>query len=233
MHIAICDDEQKFINDFIMKIDKLYSRLDVMVDVFASGEELLKNYYNGYYDIIFLDIEMPEMDGLTVAKKIRCISEEVFIVFLTGHVEYAIKGYEVNALRYLSKPVNINDIQEIINYVIGKQHGEKFLWIKNSDGEHRILLSDIVYMEAQDQRIDIVTLNGHFLVLGKINEYEMRFKEKDFFRIHRSYLVALSKIVSISGNQVTVAGGIVLPIGRTKEKKFRQVFMDYINREAI
>lgn len=233
MRIAICDDEKIFIDDFINKIDKLYSRLDVIVDVFMSGEELLKLYSKGKYDIIFLDIEMPTMDGLTVAKKLRCISEEVYIVFLTGHVEYALKGYEVSALRYLQKPVNPNDIREIVNYVVEKQHSKKFLWIKNSEGEQRILLSDIIYIEAQDQRIDIVTINGRFLVLGKLNNYEEKFKNEDFFRIHRSYLVALSKIVNISGSAVTVAGGVILPIGRTKEKKFRQAFMDYINREAI
>ena len=233
MRIAICDDEKKFIDDFIDKIDKLYNRIDVIVDVFISGEDLLKAYKMSSYDIVFLDIEMPKMDGLTVARKLRELSEEVYIVFLTGHVEYAIKGYEVNALRYLPKPVNSNDIREIVNYVIEKQHGKKFMWVKNSDGEHRILLSDIIYIEAQDQRIDIVTVNGHFLVLGKLNDYEEKFKAEDFFRIHRSYLVALSKILSISGSAVTVAGGIMLPVGRTKEKKFRQAFMDYISREAI
>lgn len=233
MRIAICDDEKKFIDDFIVKMDKLYNRIDVIVDVFMSGEELLKSYSNGKYDIVFLDIEMPAMDGLTVAKKLRCISEDVYIVFLTGHVEYALKGYEVNALRYLKKPIDINDIREIVNYVVTKQHSKKFLWIKNSEGEHRVLLSDIIYVEAQDQRIDIVTLKGHFLVLGKLNDYEEKFKSEGFFRIHRSYLVALSKIVNISGSEVTVAGGVILPVGRTKEKKFRQAFLDYINREAI
>nr|WP_294488398.1 response regulator [uncultured Ruminococcus sp.] len=104
MRIAVCDDEQCFLNYFRGIVKRLYNRLDIITDEFSSGEELLKSFRYKAYDLVFLDIEMPAMDGITLARKLRELSSDVSIVFLTGHIEYAIKGYEVNALRYLTKP---------------------------------------------------------------------------------------------------------------------------------
>ena len=99
MRIAVCDDEQCFLNYFRGIVNRLYNRLDIITDEFSSGEELLKSFRYKAYDLVFLDIEMPAMDGITLARKLRELSSDVSIVFLTGHIEYAIKGYEVNELR--------------------------------------------------------------------------------------------------------------------------------------
>ena len=87
MRIAICDDEQQFLSDFCCITDRLYKSLDMLVESFSSGSELLRQFRLHPYDIVFLDIEMPEMDGITLAEELRTLSSEVSIVFLTGHIE--------------------------------------------------------------------------------------------------------------------------------------------------
>ena len=186
-----------------------------------------------FNDIVFLDIEMPGMDGISLAKKLRELSEDVYIVFLTGHVEYAIKGYEVNALRYLTKPASEENVREVLEHVIKKQSSEKFIWIKNRDGERRIRLSDIVFLEAQDQNVVIYTASDSFEFRGKFNDYEQTLTADGFFRIHRSYMVSLSKITNVSGKELTVIGGYKLPIARAKEKEFKDAFMSFISKEAF
>jgi len=233
MRIAICDDEKRFIKDFSAIVDRFYKSLDMVVDEYLNGLDLLKGFSRFKYDIVFLDIEMPGIDGITTAKKIREINENVYIVFLTGHVEYAIKGYEVNALRYLTKPATEESIHEILKHVLDKQNKDKFLWVKNKDVEKKIKYSDIVYIEAQDKNVVIYTPSESTEIRGRLNDYEDLMQADGFFRVHRSYMVSLSKIMSITGSEITVAGGYRILLSKAKEKEFREAFMSFIHKEAF
>ncbi len=233
MRIAICDDEKRFINDFSAIVDKLYKSLDMIVDEFSDGASLLRSFAARRYDIVFLDIEMPGMDGIALAKKLREQSEDVYIVFLTGHIEYAIKGYEVNALRYLTKPASEESVREVLDHVIKKQNSEKYIWVRSRSADQKVRLSDIIFIEAQDQNLIICTQNGSYEFRANIGEYEQMLTPEGFFRIHRSYIVSLSKIVSVSGKELTAAGGYKLPIARAKEKEFKDAFMSFISKEAF
>ena len=233
MRIAVCDDEKRFTQDFRTIMYKLYKSLDMIVDSYSDGNQLLKRFEERAYDIVFLDIEMPQIDGITLAKKLREKSEGVTIVFLTGHVEYAIKGYEVNALRYLTKPVTEQAVHEVIEYVLKKQRSENHMWIKNRDGEQRIKLSDIIFLEGQDQNIVVYTTSDSYEFRAKLNDYEKQLTPEGFFRVHRSYIVSLSKIIGVFGKEVTVVGGYKLPVARGKEKEFKEAFMSYVNKEAF
>ena len=233
MRIAICDDERHFLDDFTVIMDRLYKSLDIIIDKFTDGASLLKAYDNVPYDIVFLDIEMPGMDGIYLANILRGKSEDVFIVFLTSHIEYALKGYEVNALRYLTKPATELAVREAIDYVLKKQNNMKSLWLKTSDGDQKILINHIIFLEAQDQKVIINTINGKIEIRSKLNDFESRLKNDGFFRIHRSYLVSLSKVMAFVGRDITMSDGTVLPVGRTKENEFKAALMSYVGREAF
>ena len=233
MRIAICDDEKRFINDFTAIMEHSYKSLDIVTDEYTDGGELLRRFSGRNYDIVFLDIEMPGTDGLTLARKLRAVSESVYIVFLTAHIEYAVKGYEVNALRYLTKPAEESAVKEVIEYVMKKQSGEKALWVKDSEGEHRVQVGDIIYIEAQNQIMAIRTVNGDIEVRGKLGDYEEKLAGQGFFRIHRGYLVSLSKVRGISGRDITMSNGDLLPVGRTKEREFRTELLSFVDREAF
>ena len=233
MRIAICDDERIAAEKLKAMIDNAVRSLDIVTDVFTDGSEMLRRFGQKSYDIVFLDIEMPAMDGLTAARKLREMSGEVFIVFLTSHVEYAIKGYEVNALRYLTKPPVKEKVYEIIEHVQKKQADEKSIWIRNNEGEYKLKLSDIVYIEALNQKMIIHTTSGEHEVWGKLNDYEEKLGSEGFFRIHRSFLVSLSKVSGISGRNIKMLGGDELPVGRTKESAFREAMVVYADKEAF
>ena len=233
MRIAVCDDEERFREDLKKHIDKLYNSLDVVVDSFSSGKQLIEAFSVRPYDLIFLDIEMPEMDGITLAKRLRSLSEKVYIVFLTGHVEYALEGYEVNALRYLTKPVQEDKLKEVLRYVSEKMSEKRQILVKADGEEHLIDVSDIIYFEAQNQYIMIYTVTREYLVRYNLSDYEKELKKDGFFKTHRSYLISLGKVKKLGKNEVIMDGDISVPVSRSSIQALKDALYSYVDNKAI
>lgn len=236
MRIAVCDDEEKFRVQAKEMIDKLAGSLDVIVDAYSDGRKLLEAFDKKPYDVLFLDIEMPVMDGITLAKKLRERSDSIYIVFLTGHVEYALEGYEVNALRYLTKPVQEAKLSEVLRFVMDKNVSKRQLMIKEDGDETLINVSDIIYMEAQNQYVMIYTTGGEHLIRYNIGDFEAELKNDDFFRIHRGYLVSLAKVKKLVKSEVVIEGmngELKLPVSRSNIKPLKEALYKYVEQEAF
>ena len=236
MRIAVCDDEEKFRNQARDMVDKLAGSLDVVVDAYSDGNQLLAAFDKKPYDVLFLDIEMPVMDGITLAKKLRERSDSIYIVFLTGHVEYALEGYEVNALRYLTKPVQEEKLREVLRFVMDQNTSKKQLMIKE-DGEELLLnIADIIYFEAQNQYVMIYTEDGEHLIRYNIGDFEEQLKKDGFFRTHRGYLVSLAKVKKLVKNEVIMDGSdgdISVPVSRTNTKSLKEALYAYVENTAM
>jgi two-component system response regulator LytT len=236
MRIAICDDEEKFRVQEKNLIDKVSASMDIVVDTFAEGKKLLERFDAVPYELVFLDIEMPGMDGITLAKEIRTRSESTHIVFLTGHVEYAIEGYEVNALRYLTKPVQEEKVKEVLRHVMEKSVSGKQL-ILREEGEDLILkYADIYYMEAQNQYVMIYAEDGEHLIRANIGDFEEQLKNDGFYRIHRGYLVSLSKVKRLVKGEAVLqynAKEISLPVSRANVKSLKEALYAYVENAAF
>ncbi|MBO4389641.1 MAG: response regulator transcription factor [Lachnospiraceae bacterium] len=233
MRIAVCDDEQRFRDDIRNHISALYKSLDVIVDSFSDGRELLTRFQTYPYQLVFLDIEMPAMDGITVAKKLREMDPNVYIVFLTGHVEYALEGYEVNALRYLTKPVQEEKLLEVLRYVDKSFESKKQIRFRTDREEYLVSLDELQYIEAQNQYILIHTTNGDYLVRSSMGEYEEVLKGYGFFRVHRGYLVSLGQIKKVGKAECVLNGGITIPVSRSSVKPLKEALYRYLEEEAF
>lgn len=233
MRIAICDDEEKYIYQVKELIEHLYHSLEILIDTYQNGNELLSKYDKYSYDVVILDIEMPTVNGISLARKLRQKSEEVVLIFLTGHVEYALQGYEVNALRYLTKPVKSEKLKEVLDYVIEKMRKKRTLWVKTAEGEEKILVTNILYMEARNQNVEIHTDKKSYSVRYNIGNYEQELEKDGFYRVHRSYLISLGKVKCMGKNQVELCDGTLIPVSRSKEKKLREALYEYVKKEAI
>lgn len=233
MRVAICDDEILELNNTKQQLEAAYKSLDLLVDTFSDGNELLKAIDQWDYNLIILDIEMPTIDGLTVARKLRALGEKTAICFLTSHVEYALKGYEVNALRYLTKPVNVEQLSEIITYLIEQDADQKKLMLKDEEDMVFVLAKDILYMEACNQDIRIVTSDHEYWRRYNLKDYEEEMKEYFFVRCHRGYLVNVSHVIRVSGKEILLDNGESIPLSRTKEKSVKEALVSYVKRSAI
>ena len=232
MRIAICDDEVQCRTQAYNAIRQCLPG-DALVDPYKDGKSFLQAFTKKPYDLVFLDIEMPEMDGISVARRLRQLHKDVPIVFLTSHIEFALEGYEVNALRYLTKPINIGKLREVLTYVAAQMQQHRALWVKSDLAEEKVHIKDILFMEAQNQNIVIHTKNAEYTVRYNLSDYESELKDDGFFRIHRGYLVALRHVKSVGKHELTLSSGTVLPVSRSKEKELKDSLFQYIRKEAF
>lgn len=233
MRIAICDDEELYRVQLKSVLDKILVNADYEIETFADGNRLEEAYSEAPYDLVFLDIEMPEVDGITLARRLRARSEKVFIVFLTGHVEYALEGYEVNALRYLTKPVDTDKLKEVIRYVQDKQGSGRQIIVKE-DGEQLLIdIADVMYMESMNQNVRIVTTKGEHVIRYNIGDFEQQLAGDGFFRIHRGYLVALAKVKKLAKSDVIMEDGTALPVSRSNIKPLKDALYAYVEEAAF
>lgn len=233
MRIAICDDQAECRHQAEQAIRNCLKGTDLLIDTFKDGMSFLRSSQKSSYDLVFLDIEMPEMDGITLAKRLRKLHNDVPIIFLTSHIEFALEGYEVNALRYLTKPVDMSKLREVLSYTLRQMQEQRIIWVKDDLCEKKIYIKDILYMESQNQNVLISTTTDTYSVRYNLSDYEEELRKDDFFRIHRGYLVSLGHVKSIGKGEVLLDDETILPVSRSKEKALKEALWHYIRKAAI
>jgi len=233
MRVAICDDEKTQLSITKASLEDAYKSLDLVVDTYTSGVKLLNAIEGIHYDLVILDIEMPELNGIDTAKHLRKIEDKTAIVFLTSHVEYALEGYEVNALRYLTKPVNTEKLSEIITYLLEQKKKDKRILVRNNEDVEMVFVADIYYMEAQDQMVRIVTNKEEYRNRYNLGDYETELGAYGFFRIHRGYLINLGHVLRLAGREIVMDDNTSLPVSRMKEAALKNALFHYVRNEAM
>ncbi len=230
MKIAICDDEKIFCEKFKAYIGGYYKSLDTFMESFSSGEKLLDQFIKNHnaYDLIFLDIEMIGMDGIRTARLIRELNQDVLIIFLTSHFEFAADGYEVNAFRFLTKPVSEKKLIHALQDVQKALNRNKRLLIKTADKEILLHYWDIVYMEAQNVLIRIRTLNGIYTIRKTLIQMEKEAEGPVFYKPHRSYIINLKYVTDYNNKSITMETGDMIPLSRKKSSDFKKALMMYV-----
>jgi len=226
MKIAICDDEKLFLN-------KLYEYLcqeqDCTVECFTDPGVLLKHYEDGErFDVIFLDIKMRTLNGISLARKIRNFDAHVIIVFLTAYLEYAPAGYKVSAFRYLLKPISSKDIALVMKDIRHELRLSHKLMLKTPQCEMVLRSDDIIYLKADDKEITLYYSNDSLELHKSLNELAAQLPSELFFRIHRKYIVNLSHVREFDEKQLTLDCGTTLPISRRNFREFRNALNLYI-----
>ncbi len=220
MRIAIVDDDEKQRKALREYVERYSGEkgLDIVCAEFDSGLNFSSDY-NEPFDIILLDIEMPHMDGLTAAQHVRKTDEEAEIIFITHMAQYAIKGYEVNALDFMVKPVTYFDLSVKLNRAMRTLPQRSPVKLDVAGGGTQILsLKDIHYVEGSNQYVVYHTLDREYKVHTSLRAAEEKLG-KSFVRCNNSFIVNLSHVSSIVGNDVYV-GKVPLPISRARKKDF-------------
>ena len=235
MRIAVVDDERAFRQQIASMISSVYGREDVSCFLYSDGTELIKSFENGFrLDAVFLDIEMKELDGMSTARLIRDFSKSIPIIFTTSHTEMAMDGYEVDAFRFLGKPIDEQKLRQTLNDLEQKLKVEEKIVLKK-DGEELIFpVSSLIYIEAANNSV-------RFVFASSVVEQRMKFADavkmvdgltKSFTKIHRSYYINLGHVTKMSATEVLMDNRESLPVARTSASSAKKELFEYIRRNG-
>lgn len=225
--IGICEDNsihRDLLNSYICKF---FNVLDYNILEFTSGEELLSKYPNDI-DLLFLDIQMQDLNGMDTARKIREFDTNVEIMFTTSVLDYVCEGYEVNAYRYMIKPIDYNilenNISKCIENIIKKKNN--CLTISDKSKFIKVKFDDILYIETSKRHLIIHTTNGSEIIKMSMRKIE-KLLNNDFFRCHNSFIVNLEKISKIDVSDIYINNTIV-PISKHRIKQLKAKLIEVL-----
>lgn len=207
-------------------------QVDIAVKCFSSAESFLFHYAeNKAWDILLLDIEMGNMDGVSLAKRIRQDNSTVQIVFITGYEDYIAEGYEVEALHYLIKPVKSDKLFTVLDRAVSAmKKTERTILLPMSGEIIRLPVSRVQYVEAFSHTVTIFAGMDTLQVKMPISEVEKLLGE-GFVRCHRSYLVSLKYIARLTKTEVVLDNGKTLPLSRSAAPSVHKLFISYYTGE--
>ncbi len=234
IRIALVEDDASYRQELKAYLEQ-YAREngeEIDVKTFADGDEIAQDY-RAEYDIIFMDILMRFMNGMQAAREIRKKDEEVIIIFVTNTAQYAISGYEVNALDYVLKPINYYAFSKTMERALAKvkRDEEKFIVISNKYSAYKVNENAIQYVEINGHSLIYHTRDGDFGAVGTMKEVEEELSGEHFFRCNKCFLVNLKYVDAIEGDDALVAGEPV-QISRSRKKPFMEALNAYMSRRA-
>ncbi|MFI3212901.1 MAG: LytTR family DNA-binding domain-containing protein [Eubacteriales bacterium] len=226
LKIAICDDEEVFVNDIERKIVVFFAfrNIDIKVSVFTEATKFMNSKISEY-DIIFLDVEMGEYNGIKLASKVRAQNPEAILVYISSFIQYAVDSYTVRAFYYLLKD-NLEEtltmcLLEIIKMI--PAYSKKFTIPVSNE---RIAIKDIIYLESKDHFIFVHKLDGNFVsYYGKLSQVEDFFIENDFLRVQQSFIVNMQYILRFQNRTVELSNGENLNCSKKTYKAMTQAYI--------
>lgn len=232
MRVAICDDEISIREELFHKIRKMYPEAEVLL--YESGRELLTSGKKA--DIVLLDIRMPDISGMDIARKLRKADKKLILIFITAFEDYVYEAFDVGAFHYLLKPFDDKKFGAVMESAFrqyaennGDAEGEGSHIVVHSGGRHiRIRIEDIVFAEIFNRIIVIHKMDEDIRYYGKLSDLEKAAGE-DFFRPHRAYLVNFKYVERYDSSIIYMEKGEAL-IAKKHYTEFVKRYMQYIKK---
>lgn len=229
LKIAICEDDTNE-QDRLLNILKT-SKYSNEITLFSSGEEFLSNFNPGQFDMIFMDIFMNDITGIDVVTKVRAMDKSVPVAFVTSSLEFTRESYQLDAIKYIEKPVTSNKIEDVLQLAFLKKQAIDKLEISINHTSTEYLLSNILYLEQNARSLNIYLTNGEVVVANKkLIEVESQLIGKGFLRCHKSYIVNLDYIDGVDRelSAFVMTQGSMVYIRKRSFREFQKLFEDYL-----
>ncbi len=230
--IAICDDEEDFIASLQEQVAGVLQNSGVGFEItaFASGESLLNHIYDksAGFDMIFLDIFMQDLNGMDTAKAIRQHSDSTAIIFTTASDRYVFSGYEVQALQYLLKPINVQALSAALMLDLKRRFENRYFLFKSQGMTNKVLYDEIEYFESTLKSVKLVLKQDVYEIHIRISDIENLLPQLSFCRCHRGFIINFKHVAKMNAQSLTTVQGTVIPIGKTYAKAANRAFLNYI-----
>lgn len=228
--IGICDDNCQVVDRIKDICNNFYGNENVRINCFYSGESLLVSQQ--HFDVLFLDIELDNINGIETALKIRKTDMDVLIIIVSAYEDYKKEAYPIHAFDFIDKPIEEDRFHYVLNEIEvyhKKKNAVEYGAFKVKDGYVKLDLAEILYFAYEGRKIKIVTIDNEYDYCDSISELAKRMEMYDFFMVHRAYLINLRHIKAIRRKEVVICTGEVFPLSRYKSKEFKDVYTKYIS----
>lgn len=229
MRVIICDDDKLFLKQFSNILEKELRKRNQSSEIICceSGTQLFLELNKQTADVLFLDIEMPDENGFSIAKRLSKSCDKPLLVFTTGIETLVFESFQHEPIWYLLKR-NMCQLPDVIDKILSKLvNTQKFFQISISNTLYRFLFSDILYFESSDHYIILHAQDGTYRFRGKLNDIERQLDSSFFIRCHASYLVNCQYIKALGKSNLYLSNGIIIPVSRNKLDETQEAFMNY------
>ena len=231
LKIAVCDDDIVIARVFAETIQKVFSHYNskASVKVFGHFYALRSEMEVEYFDLLFLDIDMPDIDGIAFAKELRKKNNNVTIVYISGREELVFDTFDVNPFSFIRKTTFFNEIGDVISRYLSYHGNEQFrrLTIETAEDVLMLDIGNITYIEGVGKYQEIHTIDAEKPIRAKstLNVFDEKLGEHGFIRSHRAYIVNCQYVRRIEDDCVILTTGGTVPLSKSKAKEFKSRFL--------
>lgn len=236
--IAICDDEKISLQNIKNEVINISKKLKLLPEIltYNDGKQIMELICNRkeVFDILFLDIDMPGISGLEVARKIREAKSYIILIFISAHEQYVFDSIQYNPFRYIRKSKIEQELPLALEaaYSHIEQNKGKFIIVKTKNGKIRIKQTEIMYYETEKRKIRVHMNGGNsFLVRKTVKEFYQELCDENFIKIHSGCVVNVKYIDEFSSLDITLDNGRRLIMSRTRTKEVKSAILNYWGRK--
>lgn len=236
MKIAICDDMVEYrlsVKSYVVEYFRMHN-LDCTINEFENGTDLLYSTEN--YDILFLDIELGDSNGIEIAKEMQARDKHTVILIVTSYHQYLDDAMDINVTRYIDKPVSQNRIFSALDKSLSIINESVITFTTKDYQIARLRCSDIVYVEAKFKGVYIYTKNGNYRIKEPIKQLRSILSGSCFAVPHNSYIVNLNYITDFKREEITLAdpyANIKISIATRKQAEFKRRLLDFVGEDIV
>lgn len=231
MKILICDDEQQYVDELKIHIENfMQSRVaDFTIDTANNPQAVADS--NEIYQLAFLDIQMNELNGISLAKNLKERNNKIVIFFVTSYNDYQDEAMDLRAFRFFEKPFNADrlysGLEKAMEY-IDESYVDFYVW---TDNEHKkILVDDVIYVERGNRQVTLVTTQGNFTTRESFDEWCAILQNSFFYRVHKSFIVNLHYVTGYKYSELYIQKNIRIPIASRRQTDFHKFWFAYLRR---
>ncbi len=225
--VFICDDESRILSDIAEKVKSELA--DAEISMFSNGFKLLERLSEAKCDILLLDIDMPELNGLEIAAKLGVLPEKPLLIFVTSHDELVYDSLQFHPFGFVRKGYLEKELPKILADCVQEINcREKNFCFHANNSEIKLLLDDILYFEAEGNYLKLFAKSGEYRFRETITAVENALWESGFVRVHKGFLLNQSAVKILSSDKAELIDGTLLPIGRSYGENAKKRLMRYM-----